>query len=366
MAPRALLWRMLYWKIKLRSWWQPVYWWRVLAVFLWPVAYFVPQHLNRTGHHPPIGTYIALAGLLVACVTLRKDPPVLEKACWIILFTMVTVAEIKNLYVADREQSSAFQSIRSGLGETKSGLDGTIRGLGAATSDLGKISSGITAASGMSQRHFEQTLSTLRASHKQDESEFEGIIGQEKELFKSQQDISEQFAGRLVPQGLPTPPNGCDTLLPSQIQPNTMTVLYGNGSAALTNKSAILKIANFPVISYDKKPNSDVYLSVDFRDELNRILLRVNGNGIVRNTPSLSVLRPDKSTLLVEDVYGREFFRITYINQHAFQLSGNIVYCGKALSFSGPLSMIKNSCTAYGADSVIAFTAAACPAATQP
>jgi hypothetical protein len=41
---------------------------------------------------------------------LRKDPPVKEKAAWILLMALVMVSEIRNLYVADAEQAGKFDA----------------------------------------------------------------------------------------------------------------------------------------------------------------------------------------------------------------------------------------------------------------
>ena len=137
---------------RFRLWWKSVYWWSTIAVCLWPVAYFVPQHLFKIGHHPPVGTYIALAGLLVAAVTLRKDPPLPEKACWIVLFTLLTVAEIRNLYIADREQAETFSTIQGGLDNTKKGLDQAVKDLSKVEVSLGKVSGHVDAGVLISQK----------------------------------------------------------------------------------------------------------------------------------------------------------------------------------------------------------------------
>lgn len=151
---RSIKLTLLLWKIRLRSWWKEKYW-KFLALSLCLVAYFFPPHLLKIGRHPPVGTYIALAGLLAAIVTLRKEPPLTEKACWVILFTLITVAEIKNLYVAEKEQAQTFSTIQGGLQSTKNGLDHTVIGLGKASNTLGTISGDITKASGENQKQFD-------------------------------------------------------------------------------------------------------------------------------------------------------------------------------------------------------------------
>ncbi len=366
MARVALV--LLRWRVKADALLSRFFGW--IAVSLWPVAYFVPQHLINIHHHVPVGTYIAVMGGLAAAVALRKDPSLWEKSAWIVLITFVMVAEIRNLYIADAEQQGIFGGIQSGLNETKSGLDSTVNGLSNAANALGTISGDIHKASEENQRHSKQTLSALNDSHEQDEREFAGIIDQEKEVLKSQQEISEQFAGRLVPGDTPTPANACDHLMQdprTPILPNTTTLLYPEDSAALTDRlpSSIIEIGKTPVVAFDQKPHSpEIYISVDFRDVKNRILVRVNKNGMVDRTPELSVLRPDKSTLLIEDGFGQEFFRAEFLNPHAFQISGRIVYCGKSIEIKNLSPFNKGSCTAYVSGSALAIAGMTCP--TQP
>jgi len=132
--------------------WKPVYWWTIIAVCLWPVAYFVPKYLLDIGHHPPIGTYIAILGLLAAGVTLRKEPSPPEKAAWMVLLTFMMVAEIRNLYVADAEQTATFGSIKAGLDKTKEGLDQTVKNLEAVGVTLGNVSNHVDAGVNSSQK----------------------------------------------------------------------------------------------------------------------------------------------------------------------------------------------------------------------
>ena len=204
------------------------------------------------------------------------------------------------------------------------------------------------------QTQFAETMTTFSAAQKQDQQKFTSIIKREEGVLESQQEMSERFAGRLVPGDAPTPPNSCDLprLDPKFLFPNLFpkgianssitTIIFENDNAILyTSDMApplnqvpfnILKINDTPVISFDQRPgSSDIYLSVDFRDQRNRILIQVNQNGIIQGTYNLWVLRPDKSTLLIEDDQGREFFRATYLNPHAFKISGKVVYCGAAL-----------------------------------
>jgi hypothetical protein len=134
---------LLRWAIRWREGSPDYFKW--IAVALWPVAFFVPPYLIKTGHHPPVGTYIAILGVLAAAVTFRKEPSLLEKGAWIIVFTLVGVAEIRNLYIADEEQANKFNSIRSDLEVTNQGLKQTVTALGVTATTLKGISGQVAA-----------------------------------------------------------------------------------------------------------------------------------------------------------------------------------------------------------------------------
>jgi len=93
----------------------------------------------------------------------------------------------------------------------------------------------------------------------------------------------------------------------------------------------ILMVGSFSVLSVDRVENSgNLAISVDMRDQSNRVAFRIDKNGIV-NRSQLIVLRPDKSTLLLQDEYGKEVFRARYRNPQVFEVNGQVAYCGRLL-----------------------------------
>lgn len=103
--------------------------WSLLVWFLCAPASLIPYYLARTRHDPPVGAYIAIVGGLAAFVTFRDRMPRPEKAAWIFIITLLIVAEIRNLYVADADQLEKFRKISSALDATKKGLDATASGI---------------------------------------------------------------------------------------------------------------------------------------------------------------------------------------------------------------------------------------------
>jgi len=118
-----LKWFFTVWSLQVYRWARLHLW--VLPTVLCAVAVFVSRHLFVTGHRPPVGVYIAIAGVVAGVLQLRKEPSKTEKAAWIVLMTVLLVAEIRNLYVEDSRQAARFQGIANSLRETKDGLKQT-------------------------------------------------------------------------------------------------------------------------------------------------------------------------------------------------------------------------------------------------
>lgn len=188
------------------------------------------------------------------------------------------------------------------------------------------------------QQEFESTISALLTARRQDEREFAGVIQREDGVIQSEKELSEQFMGRLIPGHEPTPENACTHEFGS-LKPDEMLVLLGD-NAVVTQKDSfpIVAIGNSRVISINRAQDSDqIALGVDFRDNLDRILMRVNEEGIVNRTTGFLLLHPDKSTLSIEDEYGRAFLKVEYLNPNALRVSGHGIYCGKRFDLQSPL-----------------------------
>jgi len=109
---------------------------RAIFVFVLCIpATLVPQYLLNNHLNPPVSVYIAIMGLLAAVATFM-EPRKAEKAAWIALLTLLVVAEIRNLYVADAEQLAKFERISNALDSTKKGLDDAAARLGGLSGDI--------------------------------------------------------------------------------------------------------------------------------------------------------------------------------------------------------------------------------------
>lgn len=208
------------------------------------------------------------------------------------------------------------------------------------------------------QKQFENTISTLLATHRQDEKDFADVVHKEEGLLKAQHDLSEQFTGRLVPGDSPTPPNACSHSNLGQEDGEVLIILGSNTDIGSGSHFVIFSVGGFPVISADRiADSSDLYLSVDFRDQNNRITFRMDKDGVV-NKSNLILLRPDKSTFLLQDEYGEEIFRARFINPKTFEVSGKVTYCGKP--FPVQASFASGLCLRFNKNGAMGYGAASC------
>jgi len=119
-------------------------WLALLLASCCVLAFFVPKWFLDHGLRPPVGVYIAIMGLVVAVMTLRKEPNSTEKFLWVVFATMLMVAEIQNLYKADAQQTAAFARIADNLDGTRKALEVTANKIQDTTSELDKLYSETT------------------------------------------------------------------------------------------------------------------------------------------------------------------------------------------------------------------------------
>lgn len=119
-------------------------WIRLVLFSLSVFAASLSRWLNVHEVHTPVGVYIALMGLVVAVMTLRKDPDKWEKFLWVTLVTVLMVAEIQNLYKVDALQTQTFKNINSDLDTTKKGLEVAAKSIEKATEGLDRVLSEVT------------------------------------------------------------------------------------------------------------------------------------------------------------------------------------------------------------------------------
>ncbi len=85
----------------------------------------------------------------------------MEKAAWVALISSLMFAEIRNLYVADEEQTAAFSAINAGLNKTKLGLDQTVTNLGIMGDKLKEISGHVDIGAQSSQQAAETATDAI-------------------------------------------------------------------------------------------------------------------------------------------------------------------------------------------------------------
>lgn len=102
---------------------RPIFWLVPFAAVI--VVILVVVIWDKSPHKPPVGTYIALVGLLVAILSALDRPSARIKVGFILAATALTVAEVHKLYVTTNEQENTFSAIQGKLDATKGELDVT-------------------------------------------------------------------------------------------------------------------------------------------------------------------------------------------------------------------------------------------------
>lgn len=338
---------------------------RDLLFWMWQWGYLLCQLATACAliwwipykHLPWTGTCVAIIAFLAALMSVQQGLLPHHKAIYFSLMALLLLTEFRAMR-KDRDEARQTQN----QFESQENIR-LARLLGGERENTRKLldqeNTNLGNALKQDQLEFEQTLNALISAHKQDEEDFVHVVNQEQGIVQSQQEMSEQFAGRLVPGDDPTPTNACSRI--SHGGESDVTVISEDDAAIVNHFPAtILEVGDTPVISVDKVPGArqELALTADFRTKSNEIAIQVNKNGVVNRT-SLIFMHPNKSTFLIEDSFGREFFRAAYLNPKAIQVSGSAIYCGQPV----PLRMphIHGLCAEH-ATVAIKMGAPVCPA----
>lgn len=309
------------------------------AALLWWIPY---RHLPWTG------TGVAIIAFLAALMSVHRD---LQRRHKVLYFTLMAFLLITEFRAMRKDRSDNQQDQRTAQSELAAQENTRLEGLLAGEREntrklLEQENTNLGSVLRQDQGEFERSLTAILKSHKEDEDAFGNVVKKQEDMLQEQHDLSEQLFGRLVPGSSPTPVNACsgNRDLPS----DGVTVIYG-GSASITRTfpHTILEVGNAQVISIDRVPGSpDLALSLNFTDTDNRIILRIDKNGAVLRTSGLILLHPDKSTFLIQDEYGKDFLRASYLNQSTLEVQGTGFYCGRTFRIGNGNSI----CIFGGAD----------------
>jgi hypothetical protein len=296
---------------------------------------------------PATGKAIGALAVVAGIMSLR-DIQVLGKVAWVALLVCMVLTEFRAI---DKDRNDSRSAEDRHLKEERESFKGILK----AQDD------NFRAILKEDDKNFQKTISGILNSHKEDEGNFAGILQKQSQAFNQTHDLSEQIAGRLVPGDAPTPENACSSHT-KDFPPGAITTIFGNNASVDINTTmadrTLLQIGDTRVIGIDQIPGSNsVALFIDFRDSSNRILLRMNRDGVV-NRSDMILLHPSKSRFLVQDEYGNSFLDVNYINPHAFAVTGKAVFCGRAIHI---MPFMQNSCTIGSGHGGVDITTPTCP-----
>jgi hypothetical protein len=159
--------------------------------------------------------------------------------------------------------------------------------------------------------------------------------------------------GWLIPASDPTPPNVCDTYMPS-IPSDSLLVLFGGSAIVLGNLEhrdktlppmSIITIAGCSALSIEKSPkgimvNADIFAT----DGYLAVRIKKNEFHLMSNEISYSEREEaDPSRIAVYDREGKELLWVRYINPRVLEVRG-VFRCRKSL----PIVATKDKMIRYG------------------
>jgi hypothetical protein len=135
----------------------------------------------------------------------------------------------------------------------------------------------------------------------------------------------QSLQGRLYPASDPMPANNCGSV------PSDVVVLFmgSNAVEVKTFPHPLIRVRGTPVLSLDKSPDGYMAPILEMASDDGKLIVRLDRRGFVVNRNNyLTMKRPDRSTLVVVDQYGREVLNTRYLNERAFRVTGLLHYPG--------------------------------------
>jgi hypothetical protein len=157
------------------------------------------------------------------------------------------------------------------------------------------------------QKHFERTLGNLVSAHRQEANDFAKLLMQEHELFNQQSNTMEFLTGKLIPASDPSP----STNPSCGVKPDDTVVFVGDEAyIASSFPHTVLRVNGDRVIAIDKLATGALVLTINIKAADGRIIMRLDEHGPLIPVVGLFMLRPDPSTLVIEDQFGNDLLNI--------------------------------------------------------
>jgi hypothetical protein len=304
-------------------------------------------------HIPTVGKSIGvLAAVAAVMAALMENLKALAKVAWIVLLFGFVWVEMKAI---DKDKIETTKALTDSF---KSVSDEAQRNLGSILEDEHQHFKSVSDDQRVS---FSVMMGKLGNQQRQQNREFSAILDQQQALFQRQQEFSEFLSGKLLPASEDAPSiEVCRPRLPGMPiafpNKNTVFIFLGtHGNVGYTSEfpKTILSIDGHDVVSVDRTLAGSLVVSIDIRDTAGRIIAKLNKDGfIVSKDYDLYLLRPDKSTLIVDDVYGNQMLKAHFINPTAFSVEGTLQYQGNV--FELDKNGMWNSCFGGSRGPVIA------------
>lgn len=288
--------------------------WALFSVFFFLFCYWLL-------YIPPTGYAIAAVAVAAAVMAARLEAlSAFAKFLWVILLFLFMIVEMRAIR---RDRVEAAKQLTRDFARVSKQAEGNLRAI------IGDEQKNFSAVTKTQQRDFANTTRRLITSEKRQNIEFGTVLKRQQGLFEAQREFSEFLSGKLLPADDPMPRTKCSSR--AEMVHGDVAVFVGSTVETITNKfpHTILQVRKRRVIYLDRTETGSLVLSLEMRDAANRLIARVDRNGfVVSSAYDVHLLRPDKSTVIIDDEFGNEMVRARFLNPKAFSISGVVIYGG--------------------------------------
>ena len=288
----------------------------------------------RTPSPGKAGIFLAVAAAIMSA--LGENLKGLAKFCWVLMLFAFLMVEYRAI---NQDRANSQKQFTEAFGNLSQQADNNFKEtLRQSNENLKQIIQDEHTNFGnvlvSQQKGFLSTLDHIVKNDQRENERFSGVLAEQQKLFQQETNVDAYLRGRLIPANDLTPGNACSRWGGNPGN-GAIVAIAGENAAIVKNfPYTALKVKNSEV-GVDKSPSGGVSLRVDMRDANGDIIIKLDENG-VRGDGSLVPLRPDRSTVLLEDRKGHEVFRARYLNENAFEFSGHIIADGGLYDVTNP------------------------------
>ncbi len=267
-------------------------------------------------HNPPPGYSVAAVGLLAILMSFypNLNKHTLKFAMWMFLLVVLTYIELQAI---QKDRSDSQKTFETAQNEQRASFSNLLTHEGKQFE--------------LARKQQLETVGQIARGAQANQTEFQRLLKAQQVVTGQQQNFLNFVTGKLQPREHEVPQiRRCSS---NSSQAILRIGRWKNQTTVDRFPFAFFLERMIPVATIDLGKDNLLFLKLDLRSEDGKTMLKLDENGI-RHSKEVLVSRPDPSTLIIEDSFGKELFRADYIDPRTMAVTGQATSSsGKTIEF---------------------------------